>query len=316
MQNLICYVAANLPLGSVRNFDNSEACSPPILVRGVQVQLLFRLFATADGFNPIPLASLYNVDSWSFVMDSDFDGATSCKIVADNESITLSSVTETIGGESYTFTQVAVPIFDMASLQLATALGTRESINLNGELCGYDTNGEIAFIVQIKNFTIRNRILPPDVNSTDFSSLQIEVMTAAGVRFRYSEDGLNWHEHRQSSDRFLSLRVSSTQTWSDAIRITKETNMPTKMDVWGHTELEAGYMTKPAIPFETDATQDDFGVTYTRYLNRATTVVHRTTVSEVNGRQSVVNEVAYGAWSNRQNLIYESPENYPKVVNV
>lgn len=92
--------------------------------------------------------------------------------------------------------------------------------------------------------------------------------------------------------------------------------MPMKMDVWGHTELEAGYMTKPAIPFETDATQDDFGVTYTRYLNRATTVVHRTTVSEVNGRQSVVNEVAYGAWSNRQNLIYESPENYPKVVNV
>lgn len=315
MQNLICYVAANLPLGSVRNYDNSEACSPPVLVRGAQVQILFRLFATADGFNPIPLADLSNVASWSFVMDSDYNGATACKIVADNESITLSSVTETISGQSYTFTQVAVPIFDMSNITLVGAIGTRESINLNGELCGYDQNGEIAFIVQIKNFTIRNRILPPDVNSTDFSSLQIEVMTAAGVRFRYSEDGLNWHEHRQSSDRFLSLRVSSTQTWSDAIRITKETNMPTKMDVWGHTELEAGYMTKPAIPYETDATQEDFGVTYTRYLNRSTTVVHRTTVSEVSGRQQVVNEVAYGAWANRASLIYESPENYPKIVN-
>ena len=91
--------------------------------------------------------------------------------------------------------------------------------------------------------------------------------------------------------------------------------MSTKIDVWGHTELEAGYMIKPAIPYETDATQEDFGVTYTRYLNRSTTVVHRTTVSEVSGRQQVVNEVAYGAWANRASLIYESPENYPKIVN-
>jgi len=91
--------------------------------------------------------------------------------------------------------------------------------------------------------------------------------------------------------------------------------MPNKVDVWGHSELERDYMVMPALPFETDAEQGDIGVTYTRYLNRDVTCVHRTTTTEENnGRQTIKNEVCYGAWANRQNLVYESPENFPKVV--
>ena len=91
--------------------------------------------------------------------------------------------------------------------------------------------------------------------------------------------------------------------------------MPTKVDVWGHTELEPDYLVKPAVEYETDATQEDTGYIYTRYLNRDVTCVHRTHVSIVNGREVSVNEVAYGAWENRANLTnYDSPDTFPKSV--
>ena len=89
-----------------------------------------------------------------------------------------------------------------------------------------------------------------------------------------------------------------------------------RVDVWGHSELDAGFETKPAIPYQVETpASDDTGITYTRYLNRAVTCIHRTTVSNSGGRQTIVSDVAYGAWADRATLTYEAPEKFPKTVD-
>lgn len=319
MQEITFYVAANTTLGTVKDYLNAKTAAAPTLVRGASVTLKMRLFATQDGQNAYPLSKINSsaVASWSFVMDNDFDSSTEYKVVADNGSISAASATETINGTSYTYTQVTIPISDMSSAALAALIGTNESTTLHGELCGYDSSGDVAFILQVKGFTVRNRILALSQNSTDISAASIAAMEAAGLEFQYSVDGsTDWHTARTSSDRYLRVRVDDTVTWSDEIKITQETDMPTRVDLWGHTELEPDYLVKPAIEYETDATQEDTGYIYTRYLARDTTVVHRTHIQIVNGRENAVNEVAWGAWADRASLTYESPENYPKSVNI
>ncbi len=319
MQDIIFYVAANTTLGTVRDYLNAKNLAAPTLVRGASANLKMRLFANQDGETAYPASKINAsaVASWSFVMDNDFDSATEYKVVADNGSIVVGTVSESINGTMHNYTQITIPISDMSSAALAALLGSNESTTLHGELCGYDSSGDVVFILQVKGFTVRNRILAISQNSTDISAAAIAAMEDAGLEFQYSEDGsTDWHTARTSSDRYLRVRVEDTVTWSDEIKITQETDMPTRVDLWGHTELEPEYLVKPAIEYETDATQEDTGYIYTRYLARDITVVHRTHVYIVNGREVSVNEVAYGAWENRTSLEYESPENYPKAVNI
>jgi len=308
MQDVIFYVSASQPLGTVQDKDGAEPVNPPVLVRGVPVRLCVRLFSSADGGTKYPAESLSDIVAWTFVMDADFNPDTTYKVIADNDSITL--VTSQTNPP-----EVRIPISDMDSPELAAMLGTAESICLTGELVGYNAEGYAVFVLQVKGFTIRNRIMTLDTATSSISSADIAALISAGIEVQYSTNAEEWHYIRTSSDCFMRLRVEGPTAWSGAIKIQKETTMPNKVDVWGHSELERDYMVMPALPFETDAEQGDIGVTYTRYLNRDVTCVHRTTTTEENnGRQTIKNEVCYGAWANRQNLAYESPENFPKVV--
>lgn len=320
MQDIIFYVAANTTLGTVRDYLNAKNLAAPTLVRGASANLKMRLFANQDGETAYPVSKINAsaVASWSFVMDNDFDSATEYKVVADNGSIVVGTVSETINGTLHSYTQVTIPISDMSSAALAALIGTNESVTIHGELCGYDSSGDVVFILQVKGFTVRNRILAISQNSTDISAAAIAAMEDADIEFQYSANGsTDWHFTRTSADRYIRLRVEETDTWSDAIKITQEIDMPTKVDVWGHTELEPDYLVKPAVEYETDAAQEDTGYTYTRYLNREVTCVHRTHVEVVDGRERIINEVAYGAWENRANLTnYDSPDTFPKSVNV
>ena len=308
MQDVIFYVSASQPLGTVQDKDGAEPVNPPVLVRGVPVRLCVRLFSSADGGTKYPAESLSDIVAWTFVMDADFNHDTTYKVIADNDSIEL--VTSQSNPP-----EVRIPISDMDSPELAAMLGTAESICLTGELVGYNAEGYAVFVLQVKGFSIRNRIMTLDTATSSISSADIAALISAGIEVQYSTNAEEWHYIRTSSDCFMRLRVEGPTAWSGAIKIQKETTMPNKVDVWGHSELERDYMVMPALPFETDAEQGDIGLTYTRYLNRDVTCVHRTTTTEENnGRQTIKNEVCYGAWANRQNLVYESPENFPKVV--
>ena len=59
------------------------------------------------------------------------------------------------------FTEFAIPISDMNTLELATWLGTqKKKTGLTGELVGYDSSGNAVFVLQIDDFTVRNRLAP------------------------------------------------------------------------------------------------------------------------------------------------------------
>ena len=109
MQNTIFYVAANETLGVVRDYANAKNATAPTLVRGVEACLKMRLFAKSDGPEPYPLSAFENVVAWAWAMDNDFNEATSYKLVGDNADITVTTVTEEIDEEEYTYTEVSIP---------------------------------------------------------------------------------------------------------------------------------------------------------------------------------------------------------------
>ncbi|MDD6336823.1 MAG: hypothetical protein PUC15_00360 [Lentisphaeria bacterium] len=159
MQDLIFYVAANETLGAVRDYANMRNESAPTLVLGVSACLRMRLFTERNVAMPYPISAFSGIAAWNWSMDGDYDRSTTCKLTADAGSITVHSVTDCINGETMTFTEFVIPISTMNTEELTTWLGTAESKRgLTGELVGYDTDGNAVFVLQIENFTVRNRV--------------------------------------------------------------------------------------------------------------------------------------------------------------
>jgi hypothetical protein len=110
MQDIKIYVGAANSVGVLRDYVNARSVTAPPLVRDVDVMLKFRLFADNGTMEPYPIDQLLAVRSWKFVLDRDFDETTSCVLQGDNDQITVSSVTESIDGVEYQYSEIAVPI--------------------------------------------------------------------------------------------------------------------------------------------------------------------------------------------------------------
>ena len=225
MQDAIFYVAAGETLGVVRDYANAKNVSVPTLVRGVSARLRMRIFARKEGPEPYPMDALADIVRWQWAMDSDFNEATSYKLQADNANITLSEVQDDIDGDEFTYTEVSTPIPDTNSEELAAWIGTDKSKGgLHGELVGYDANGAEIFVLQVENFTLRNRITslgaPTPVSADYLTASQVAAMIAAGLECQFSADGESWHAVQQPGDAFLRMRVrNSGGVWSDAFRL-------------------------------------------------------------------------------------------------
>ena len=228
MQNITFYVSAAETLGIVRDSANAKNMPAPTLVLGAPVCLKMRVFSTVENPQQYPIAELQQIANWKFVMDSDFDKNTNYKLIQDEGSITVSEVTEEINEIEQTFTEISIPISQMDTVEIEEFLGTSESKNtLAAELCGYDSAGDLAFILQIKNFTIRNRLTsvsgPSELPAIYLTADQVRALIASGVKLQYSETGVDgsWHEIQTDSDlyfRFAS-NVSENSVWSDAVKI-------------------------------------------------------------------------------------------------
>ena len=171
MQELKVYVSAASAVGVVRDYANARSSALPALVRGVEACLKLRLFETADGNSPYPIDQLFNISAWAFVMDKDYNDQTASVLKADNASITVQSVTDTILDSEYTYTEVSIPLPNTNTEELNEWLGTAQSKSgLSAELVGYNSEGKAVFVLQLENFTVRNRLtsagdpteLPPD----------------------------------------------------------------------------------------------------------------------------------------------------------
>lgn len=159
MQTITLYVNAESTLGVVRDYANARNASAPTLTRGVSACLKMRIFASGENADPYPLNELVNIPAWQWVMDDDFDSGSNYILVADHAGINVQSVTEIINETEYTFTEFTIPLSKMNTAELNTLLGKQEQVaTLNGELVGPDESGSEVFVLQVKEFTVRNRI--------------------------------------------------------------------------------------------------------------------------------------------------------------
>jgi len=230
MQNTIFHVAANETLGVVRDFANAKTVSPPTLVRGVEVCLKMRLFAKREGVEPYPIELFDGIATWQWAMDNDFSESTTYKLIGDNANITVSQVTENFDGEEHAYTEISIPMPGMNTVELSTWLGSEKTRNgLHGELLGMDVYGRQVFILQVENFTVRNRIIsagnPTDIPPEYMTIPQIEALFCAKLEVQLSEDGEEWttvtaEAGVESSQiyRWYRFRNSSVgSAWSDAL---------------------------------------------------------------------------------------------------
>lgn len=225
MQNLVFYVAAGGPLGVVKDYANAKTSPVPTLVLGASCCLRMRLFADDNHSDPFPLSELSAITSWSWQMDTDFDSSTTCKIVGDNSDIFAHSVEDTINGSTATFTEIVIPISDMLTEELVALIGSSESVSLSGELCGYDQNADLVFVLQVKGFTVRNRISatgdPTELDPDYLTEAQVRALVYGGWDVEFSADAENWHSTQTSSDRYIRFRLSgeATADWSKAVAL-------------------------------------------------------------------------------------------------
>jgi hypothetical protein len=178
MQEIKIYVSASNALGVIRDYANAKNVSAPVLVRGCEVMLKLRLFADSYGETPYPIEQLQNVTSWQFVMDKDFDSETAFMLQGDNQHIEVQKINETVNELEREFTEVSIPLVNSNTQELADWLGKEKSKSgLYAELVGYDATGNEVFVLQLENFTFRNRLTSQD----DPTEIDPEYMTAAQI---------------------------------------------------------------------------------------------------------------------------------------
>ena len=231
MQEIILYATANEVLARVRDRANAKAATPPTLARGCGFRLKIRLFANAYDDTPYPIANLANITSWAFVMDSDWDSATPFKIVADAGEIAVGEVQDQYEGEVVTYTEAVVPVSETNTEELAAWLGSDEGKDgLNAELIGYDGTGEEAFVLQIKGFSVRNRLGsvgdPTPIPSAYLTADQVRALIASGAVLQFSPDGATWKDSQEEGDIYLRFRSASdaSAAWSQAIALPRGAN--------------------------------------------------------------------------------------------
>lgn len=225
MQTITLYVNAESTLGAVRDYANARSAAAPTLTRGVSACLKMRVFATAENADPYPIAELATIPTWQWVMDDDFDSTSNYILVADHAGISVQTVNETINEMEYTFTEFTIPLSQMNTEELNELLGKQEQVaTLNGELVGSDANGNEVFVLQVKGFTVRNRISstgnPTEIAAEYLNEAQVRALCSAGLDLIFaetaSETAADWHTPQMETDNYFRLRLKGdSRIWQD-----------------------------------------------------------------------------------------------------
>ena len=183
MQIITFYARAAETLGEFTDYANAKTVSAPILTKGVAVCLKMRIFKEEGSLDPVPVDSFADVKAWQWVMDDDFDSTSNYILVAQHDKIAVDAKTEEIEGESRDFTEFTIPIPEMNTVELDAVLQKKENVaNLNGELVGLNGAGEAVYILQLKGFTVRNRISsagnPTPITAEYYTAVQTRAIIA------------------------------------------------------------------------------------------------------------------------------------------
>ena len=231
MQELIFYVNVASTLGICRDSFDAKTVALPAIIRGGEVLFRMRLFSGNSPREQYPLEALQNVVSWEWNMDADYDEDTPCKLVADNSSITVGEVEEERDGTTTVYTEIQIPVSQTNTVELRDWLNSSESkSDLSAELAGYDVDGKLAFILQLKGFTVRNRIVsagtPTEIPDSYLDEAGVRALLAAGFEVQCAEsadaEDSAWISATDAPDTYLwtrsRLRGNSAAAWSTPVK--------------------------------------------------------------------------------------------------
>ena len=217
MQNIVLYVNADSTLAYVTDSYGGRYENRVSFTRGFKATLVLRLLTGENG-EPYPVSQLEQYTSWRCVFDVDYKQSTTPILSADSESITVS-------GDG-TVTEIRIPISNMNTNELADAILDFESLaGVTMELVGILPDGTDGFGLQIKGFTIRNRILysgePTEQEARFLDREQVLALVASGFDLQFSSDLVEWHETQTSADTHFRFRseASETAAWSEPVMV-------------------------------------------------------------------------------------------------
>ena len=217
MQNIVLYVNADSTLAYVTDSYGGRYENRVSFTRGFKATLVLRLLTGENG-EPYPVSELEQYTSWRCVFDVDYKQSTTPILSADSESITVS-------GDG-TVTEIRIPISNMNTNELADAILDFESLaGVTMELVGILPDGTDGFGLQIKGFTIRNRILysdePTEQEARFLDREQVLALVASGFDLQFSSDLVEWHETQTSADTHFRFRseASETSAWSEPVMV-------------------------------------------------------------------------------------------------
>lgn len=227
MQELIFYVNAASTLGVCRDSFDAKTVALPTIIRGGEVLFRMRLFSGSSPREQYPMEALQNIVSWEWNMDADYDEDTPCKLVADNSAITVGEVEEERDGTTTVYTEIQIPVSQTNTVELRDWLSSAESkSDLSAEFAGYDVDGKLAFILQLKGFTVRNRIVsagtPTEIPDSYLDEAGVRALLAAGFEVQCAEsadaEDSAWISATDAPDTYLwtrsRLRGNSAAAWS------------------------------------------------------------------------------------------------------
>lgn len=231
MQELIFYVNAASALGICRDNFDAKTVALPTIIRGGEVLFRMRLFSGSSPREQYPMEALQDIVSWEWNMDADYDEDTPCKLVADNSAITVGEVEEERDGTTTVYTEIQIPVSQTNTVELRDWLSSAESkSDLSAELAGYDVDGKLAFILQLKGFTVRNRIVsagtPTEIPDSYLDEAGVRALLAAGFEVQCAEsadaEDSAWISATDAPDTYLwtrsRLRGNSAAAWSTPVK--------------------------------------------------------------------------------------------------
>ncbi len=217
MQNIVLYVNADSTLAYVTDSYGGRYENRVSFTRGFKATLVLRLLTGENG-EPYPVSELEQYTSWRCVFDVDYKQSTTPILSADSDAITVS-------GDG-TVTEIRIPISNMNTNELADAILDFESLaGVTMELVGILPDGTEGFGLQIKGFTIRNRILysgePTEQDARWLDKEQVLALVASGFDLQFSSDLVEWHETQTDADTHFRFRsdASATSAWSEPVMV-------------------------------------------------------------------------------------------------
>lgn len=217
MQNIVLYVNADSTLAYVTDSYGGRYENRVSFTRGFKATLVLRLLTGENG-KPYPVSQLEQYTSWRCVFDVDYKQSTTPILSADSDAITVS-------GDG-TVTEVRIPISNMNTNELADAILDFESLaGVTMELVGILPDGTEGFGLQVKGFTIRNRILysgePTEQDARFLDREQVLALVASGFDLQFSSDLVEWHETQTGADTHFRFRseASETSAWSEPVMV-------------------------------------------------------------------------------------------------